>query len=77
VLFQTALPPQAERPEEQKKKKQDKKASKTNKATVVHEFANTRKHASFLKSGTIDPAKKPTAEFVEGKGYSSLEKLSE
>jgi hypothetical protein len=36
---------------------------------IVHEFSNTTKHGSFLKSGTVDKSAKVAHEFVEGKGW--------
>ncbi|TLD37479.1 hypothetical protein E2P81_ATG04291 [Venturia nashicola] len=45
------------------------KKLKSKKEVVVHEFSNTTKHASFLKSGTVDKSSKVAVEFIEGKGW--------
>ncbi|KAF2431262.1 hypothetical protein EJ08DRAFT_649065, partial [Tothia fuscella] len=65
-LFRTELPPNVASKADEKKKKKKKQGEK---ATVVHEFEQTVKHASFLKSGKVDGEGKVASEFVEGKGW--------
>ena len=72
-LFKTQLPPNAravdESAEETAGKVKKRKRGKSNGEIVVHEFAHTEKHATFLRE-TPNGAKRRTAsEFVEGKGW--------
>jgi hypothetical protein len=67
-LFRTELPAGVTlAADDGKKEKKHKK--KVKKEVVVHEFANTTKHASFLKSGTVNKSSKTAHEFIEGKGW--------
>ncbi|QDS75586.1 hypothetical protein FKW77_006211 [Venturia effusa] len=65
-LFRTELPANVTLAANDGKKA---KKHKSKKEVVVHEFSNTIKHASFLKSGTIDKSSKVAVEFIEGKGW--------
>jgi hypothetical protein len=60
LLFRTKLPPTATPDKKSKKKVRD---------VVVHEFSKAKKHASFLKTATVDSSTRTTHEFVEGKGW--------
>jgi hypothetical protein len=66
-LFRVEVPPNVASQADEKKKK--KKKSKGEQGVVVHEFEQTQKHASFLKSGKVDKDTKMSAEYVEGKGW--------
>lgn len=65
-LFRTELPGNVTLAADDGKKI---KKHKSKKEVVVHEFSNTTKHASFLKSGTVDKSSKVAVEFIEGKGW--------
>lgn len=65
-LFRTELPGNVTLAADDGKKAKKHKAKKE---VVVHEFSNTTKHASFLKSGTVDKSSKVAVEFIEGKGW--------
>lgn len=65
-LFRTELPANVTLAADDGKKA---KKHKSKKEVVVHEFSNTTKHASFLKSGTVDKSSKVAVEFIEGKGW--------
>ncbi|KAE9966380.1 hypothetical protein BLS_007044 [Venturia inaequalis] len=65
-LFRTELPGNVTLAADDGKKV---KKHKSKKEVVVHEFSNTTKHASFLKSGTVDKSSKVAVEFIEGKGW--------
>ncbi|KAF2135625.1 uncharacterized protein K452DRAFT_293091 [Aplosporella prunicola CBS 121167] len=72
MLFRTSLPPNAvptpsSKPDKSLEK--PKKAKKSSRDVVVHEFAKTTKHATFLKGNQVAKDAKTTAEFVEGKGW--------
>ncbi|EKG19891.1 hypothetical protein MPH_02818 [Macrophomina phaseolina MS6] len=70
LLFKTKLPPNAiPLAKSDRAVEKPKKAKKTTREVVVHEFAKTTKHASFLKSSQVSKDAKNTAEFVEGKGW--------
>ncbi|GME42096.1 Suppressor protein srp40 [Neofusicoccum parvum] len=70
LLFKTKLPlnalPTAKSDKAVEKPKKPKTSSRD---VVVHEFAKTTKHASFLKSSQVPKDAKTAAEFVEGKGW--------
>ncbi|KAL9132973.1 MAG: hypothetical protein Q9175_005852 [Cornicularia normoerica] len=69
-LFKTTLPPNAssaDNAKEGKAKKRKKGDSKRD--VVVHEFANTTKHASFLRDESGAEGKKAASEYIEGKGW--------
>ena len=69
-LFKTTLPPNvptAADTREGKDKKRKRGDSKRD--VVVHEFANTTKHASFLRGEPGAKDKKPASEYIEGKGW--------
>lgn len=65
-LFRTKTPPNRLPPESVGKKKKSKKGKSPNEV-VVHEFAKSTTHPTFVKSG--EDGKKVTAEYVEGKGW--------
>ena len=69
-LFKTTLPtnvPTAADTREGKDKKRKRGDAKRD--VVVHEFANTTKHASFLRGEPGAEGKKPASEYIEGKGW--------
>ncbi|KAF4545070.1 Suppressor protein srp40 [Lasiodiplodia theobromae] len=70
LLFKTKLPPNAvPTAKSDKALEKPKKSKKSSRDVVVHEFAKTTKHASFLKSSQVSKDVKTAAEFVEGKGW--------
>ncbi|MBE7179837.1 MAG: hypothetical protein INR71_01295 [Terriglobus roseus] len=74
LLFKTKLEPTAATAQAAKKSKpakegKPKKDMKSTTDTVVHEFENTKKYASFLKSSQVDADSKLTSEYVDGKGW--------
>ncbi|KAH8808563.1 hypothetical protein F5884DRAFT_792620 [Xylogone sp. PMI_703] len=73
-LFKTVVPPNVAAnvvdPTLTKAKSDKRKRSKKGKEVVVHEFAKTTKHATFLKSSIATSSSSKTAvEFVDGKGW--------
>ena len=66
-LFKTTLPPNAPSVKEGKAKKR--KRGDSNRDVVVREFANTTKHASFLRDESGAEARKTASEYVKGKGW--------
>ncbi|PLB44712.1 hypothetical protein P170DRAFT_439961 [Aspergillus steynii IBT 23096] len=66
-LFRTNIPPNRHSPVDEKQEKQSKKKKKPSQESVVHEFAKTVTHPSFLRSTGEEAA--PTSIFVEGKGW--------
>ncbi len=69
-LFKTSLPPNvssADGPKEGKAKKR--KRGDSNRDVVIHEFANTTKHASFLRDDSGAEGRKTASEYIEGKGW--------
>ena len=68
-LFRTTLPPGAEPTEDVDDKKSKKAKKKSSRDAVVHEFSNTKKHASFLKTAAPSSSEKSAREYVEGKGW--------
>lgn len=66
-LFRTNVPPNRHSPADEKQEKQSQKKKKSSRESVVHEFAKTVTHPSFLRSTGDDAA--PTSIFVEGKGW--------
>lgn len=66
-LFRTQVPPNKPSTKDEKQDKKLKKKNKSAKESVVHEFANTVTHPSFLRSGTEDTA--PTSAFEQEKGW--------
>lgn len=62
-LFKTVVPPNKTELKDGKKKR------KNTREEIVHEFAKTTKHASFLRGSKIDGKSKTAREFVEGKGW--------
>jgi hypothetical protein len=71
LLFKTTVPPNLAADEDSKasKKKEKRKASKKDREVVVHEFENTKKQSSFLRSTRTGSKAKIAAEFVDGKGW--------
>lgn len=63
-LFRTKVPPNRPATTDDKKSKKKKKNSRE---SVVHEFANTISHPTFVRSGAEGVA--PSATFEEGKGW--------
>lgn len=69
-LFKTTLPPNVPSADDTKADKAKKrKKSDSNRKVTVHEFANTTKHASFLRDVSGAEGKKTALEYVEGKGW--------
>ena len=69
-LFKTTLPPNASSADQAKGgqgKKRKKGYSKRN--VVVREFANTTKHASFLRDESGTEGRKTVSEYIDGKGW--------
>ncbi|KAL5043197.1 hypothetical protein BDW71DRAFT_188487 [Aspergillus fruticulosus] len=66
-LFRTKVPPNKSALAEEKSKKQSKKKTKTSPETVVHEFAQTMTHPTFLRSD--DGGSALICTFEEGKGW--------
>lgn len=68
-LFKTTLPPNAASAESTEGKVKKRKRGDSNRDVVVREFANTTKHASFLRDDSGMKGRKTTAEYIEGKGW--------
>jgi hypothetical protein len=72
-LFKTTLPPNvagiAKNEPTVEDKKERRKSSKPGKDVVLHEFAKTIKHATFLRSAGPKMEGKPATEYVDGKGW--------
>ena len=66
-LFKTMLPPNKIPSDNARIKKR--KRGESNRQVIVHEFANTTKHANFLRDDSDTTSKKRTSEYVEGKGW--------
>lgn len=62
------IPPNVLSAKDEKKKKKFSKALK-NGEVIVHEFENTQKHATFLRSGKLRADTKMASEYVYGKGW--------
>ena len=69
-LFKTTLPPNVSHTDD-KKAGQGKKRKRdhSNREVVVHEFASTTKHGSFLRGEAGTESKKTASEYIEGKGW--------
>lgn len=69
-LFKTTIPPNAWSADDSKEVKVKKrKRGDSNHNVMVHEFANTTKHASFLRDDSGAKGKKTASEYIEGKGW--------
>ncbi|KAK2624728.1 hypothetical protein QTJ16_005921 [Diplocarpon rosae] len=68
-LFKTNLPPNVASQVNTAKVKPEKRKRKPGKEVVVHEFAKTKKYATFLRGSAGSNKTKIVAEFVEGKGW--------
>ena len=69
-LFKTTLLPNSKTEDYAKEGKVKKrKRGDSNRDVVLHEFANTTKHASFLRDESGTEVKKIASEYVEGKGW--------
>ena len=69
-LFKTTLPPNVPTAADTREGKDHKrKRGDSKRDVVVHEFANTTKHASFLRGEPSSKDKKPASEYIEGKGW--------
>ena len=66
-LFKTMLPPNKTPSDNGRIKKR--KRGEPSRQFIVHEFANTTKHANFLRDDSDTMSKKRTSEYVEGKGW--------
>ena len=66
-LFKTMLPPNKIPSDDARIKKR--KRGESSRQVIVHEFANTTKHANFLRDDSDITGKKRTSEYVEGKGW--------
>lgn len=66
-LFRANIPANAcDLPVPETKKR---KRSKLEEEVVVHEFSNTTKHATFTRDNNVIESSKPTAQYVDGKGW--------
>lgn len=65
-LFKTKLPPNSTINDTTTKKR---KRDQLRRETIVHEYANTKKHATFLRDNQGSAGTSLTAEFVDGKGW--------
>ena len=73
-LFKTTLPPNVPTADITKGGKAKKrKRGDLNREVVIHEFANTTKHASFLRDESGAESKKTASEYVEGKGWMDVD----
>lgn len=69
-LFKAKLPPNVATTGSTKDGKiKKRKRGEAEREAVVHEFANTTKHASFLRDESDAGGKKPATEYVEGQGW--------
>ena len=69
-LFKTTLPPNVSQAGDSKSGKGKKRKRDTsNREAVVHEFASTTKHGSFLRDEAGTDSKKSASEYIEGKGW--------
>ena len=72
-LFKTQLPPNvrslAKNAKETDEKAKKRKRGKSNGDVVIHEFAKTEKHATFLRDNSNKIRTKTATEFVDGKGW--------
>ncbi len=69
-LFKTTLPPNAPSADDATKGKAKKrKRGDSDRNVVIHEFANTTKHASFLRDESGAEGKKTASEYIDGKGW--------
>ena len=69
-LFKTTLPPNVSHSDDKKAGKGKKrKRGHSNREVVVHEFASTTKHGSFLRGEAGTESKKTASEYIEGKGW--------
>ncbi len=66
-LFKTMLPPNKIPSDNARIKKR--KRGESSRQVIVHEFANTTKHANFLRDDSDTTSNKRTSEYVEGKGW--------
>ena len=66
-LFKTMLPPNKIPSDNARVKKR--KRGESSRQVIVHEFANTTKHANFLRDDSDATRTKRTSGFVEGKGW--------
>ena len=70
LLFKTTLPLNATSAEKTKDGRiKKRKRGESSRSVVVHEFANTTKHANFLRDESSPRGKKTTSEYIEGKGW--------
>ena len=69
-LFKTTLPPNVSHTDDKKAGKGKKrKRDYSKREVVVHEFASTMKHGSFLRGEAGVESKKAATEYIEGKGW--------
>ena len=72
-LFKTKLAPNtvtlAEKPSTEVSASKKRKRGQADREITVHEFANTTKHASFLRDKTTSQKSKAVTEYVDGKGW--------
>ena len=69
-LFKTTLPPNVPSADDTKAGRAKKrKRGDSDREVIVHEFANTTKHASFLRDESGAEGKKTASEYVDGKGW--------
>lgn len=65
-LFKTKLPPNSATNDTTAKKR---KREQPNREIIVHEYANTKKHATFLRDNQESAGVRLASEFVEGTGW--------
>lgn len=69
-LFKTTLLPNVPSADDTKAGRAKKRTKRdSNRELIVHEFANTTKHASFLRDESGAEGKKTASEYVEGQGW--------
>ena len=71
-LFKAEIPPNATTPGSSQKadgRVKKRKRGESSRDTILHEFANTVKHANFLRSASGTDNAKRTSAYVEGKGW--------
>ena len=70
-MFKTTLPPNKVPSDEFGAQKR--KRGESRRQAIVHEFANTTKHAGFLRDDLNNESFKRASEYVEGKGWVDVE----
>ncbi|QSZ30108.1 hypothetical protein DSL72_004628 [Monilinia vaccinii-corymbosi] len=68
-LFKTVLPPNVAAHTKATSGEKSGRRSKKGRSTIVHEFAKSTKHPTFLRTGGGSTTAKTAVEFVDGKGW--------